>query len=81
MTNPLANEFEYYLANQDEIVAEYEGKFVVIKNQKIIGAYDNELEAISETRKEHEPGTFLVQLVGPGDAEYTQTFHSRVAFT
>jgi hypothetical protein len=80
MTSPLKKEFEYYIAHQDEIVKGYNGKFVVIKNCEIIGAYDNELEAVRETLKTHTPGTFLVQHVSPGETEYTQTFHSRVAF-
>lgn len=37
--------------------------------------------AVSETKKAHELGTFLVQKVAPGTEAYTQTFHSRVAFT
>lgn len=78
--NPLAAEFRYYLANQDEIVKKYNGKFVVIKNGSIIGAYNNEIQAVEETKKSHELGTFLVQHVTPGKDEYTEVFHSRVAF-
>ena len=80
MPNPLIQEFEFYLANQDRIVSEYNGKFVVIKNKEVIGAFDNELVAIAETQKSHELGTFLVQKVGPGNIGHTQTFHSRVVF-
>jgi hypothetical protein len=79
-TSPLTKDFKYYLANQDKLVLEYSGKFIVIKNCEVIGDYDDELEAIRETKKNHEPGTFLVQQVLPGEAAYTQTFHSRVAF-
>jgi hypothetical protein len=79
-TQPLKREFEYYLAHQGEMVAQYDGKVIVLKNQAVLGVYDNELAAIEETRKHHELGTFLVQKVGPGNAAYTQTFHSRVAF-
>ncbi|MGH7703100.1 MAG: DUF5678 domain-containing protein [Gemmatimonadales bacterium] len=80
MDSPLKREFEYYLAHQDELVKEYNGKFVVIKNQGVIGAYGDQLTAISETTKHHEMGTFLVQKVEPGSGAYTQTFHSRVDF-
>ena len=76
----LKAEFDYYLAHQSDLVALYNGKFIVIKNGEVIGAYDDDLTAINETQKEHRLGTFLVQKVEPGDAAYTQTFHSRVAF-
>ena len=78
MSIPLEKEFQYYLDNQDELVKKYNGKFVVIKDCAVLGAYDDELEAIKETSKEHELGTFLVQKCEPGSESYTQTFHARV---
>ncbi len=80
MSKGLKKEFEYYLAHQDELVEKYNGRFVVIKDEAIIGVYDSELEAIDTMAKEHEVGTFLVQKCEPGSDSYTQTFHSRVAF-
>jgi uncharacterized protein DUF5678 len=80
MPSPLQQEFEYFLAHKTELLAQYNGKFVVIKDKKVIGAYDDELKAIAETQKTHELGTFLVQMVVPGDAGTSQTFHSRVSF-
>lgn len=81
MKSPLKKEFDYYLANQAELVKQYNGKYVVIKAQTVLGAYDTQIAAITETQKKHELGTFLVQKVEPGTAAYTQTFHSRVAFS
>jgi hypothetical protein len=78
MVSPLEKEFQYYIENQDELVEQYHGKVIVIKNREVIGAYDSELEAIKETAKEHELGTFLIQKCEPGSDSYTQTFHSRV---
>lgn len=66
--------------NQKDFVRKYEGKHIVIKDMDVLGAYDSEMAAISETCKKHELGTFLVQFVEPGQESYTQTFHSRVAF-
>lgn len=76
----LKAEFQYYLDHQDELVRQYEGKFVVIKGGNVLGAYDDELTAVTETTKSEEIGTFLVQKVSRGTTDYTQTFHSRVAF-
>jgi len=82
MTNfmTLEQEFKFYLQNQDALVREHDGKFIVIKDCKVIGVYDTEMQAITETSKTHEPGTFLVQKCEPGSEGYTQTFHSRVTF-
>lgn len=79
-SSPLKKEFDYYLAHQAELVKEHNGKFVVIKNAKVIGVFPDQATAVSETAKSHELGTFLVQKVEPGDSAYTQTFHSRVVF-
>src|ERR1035441_836864 len=80
MASPLEKEFEYYIGHQDELVAQYGGRFVVIKDEKVIGSYDSELEAIAETVKKHALGTFLVQKCEAGSSGYTQNYHSRVAF-
>jgi hypothetical protein len=80
MTSPLEKEFQYFLEHQDELVQKYRRKFVVIKNERVINAFDSELEAVQETAKNHELGTFLVQRCEPGSDSYTQSFHSRVAF-
>lgn len=77
-TLPLEAEFRFYLAHQRELVKRHAGKVVVIKNDSVIGVFDSEAEAVHETSKRHELGTFLVQLCEPGEQAYTRTFHSRV---
>ena len=77
----LRKDFEYYLANQAQLVASYNGKYIVIRDAKVVGAYDSELAAVTETQKTFPLGSFLVQRVEPGNSSYTQTFHSRVAFS
>lgn len=81
MDSQLKKEFDHYLANQAELVKQYNGKFVVIKDCNVIGAYDSQSVALAETQKIYPIGTFLIQKVEPGTAAYTQTFHSRVAFS
>ena len=80
MAKKLEKEFEYYLDHQDELVKEYNGKYIVIKNNKVIGAFNTEIEAIEKTAEKHKLGTFLVQKCEPGTESYTQTYHSRVMF-
>lgn len=81
MSQLLKSEFEYYLGHQAELVDKYKGKYIVIKGGAVIGVYDDQASAIIETQKVHKLGTFLVQRVEPGSDSYTQTFHSRVAFS
>ena len=80
MIEQLKNEFIYYLAHQDELVKLYKGNFIVIKNNKVIGVYGSELEAITETAKNNKVGTFLVQKCEPDAASQYQVYHSRVSF-
>ena len=81
MGTALMDEFEFYLANQDDVVQRYNGKIIALKDRQLLGAYDSELEAITELQKTHELGTFLIQRVSPGNEAYTATFHSRVRFS
>jgi len=81
MENILRKEFEFYLAHQDDFVQKFNGRVIVIKDGQLLGDYENELQAVTETQKVHKIGTFLVQPVSPGKGAYAQTFHSRVAFS
>lgn len=74
----LEQEFKYYLDNQTELVEKYNNKFIAIKNQKVIGAYNSHGEALEQTSKAEKIGTFIIQHCIPGTEGYTQTFHSRV---
>lgn len=76
----LKEEFEYYLAHQEELVKQYRGKFLVIKNKQIIGVYGSELEAYTNTLRSEDAGTFLIQECQAGSENYTQTFRTRVIF-
>ena len=78
MAATLAAEFEFYLEHQDELVDEYDGRFVVIKANVVLGDFDDELAALTATEKDHSPGSFLIQKVSRGDDDFTQIFHSRV---
>ena len=73
----LKDEFLYYLSHWHELCEKHDGKFIVIKDQNVIGVYDDEMEAIEKTALDHELGTFLVQELRDPD-ELKRTFHSRV---
>lgn len=76
----LEKEFQYYLDNQEGLLKKYQNRYLVIKNREVIGDYSNKIKALTETRKKHEVGTFLIQKCTPGTGDYTETYHSRVVF-
>ena len=57
----LDQEFQYFKDHQDELVAQYNGKFIAIAGTDVLGAFDTELDAYWAMKKEHEVGTFLIQ--------------------
>jgi hypothetical protein len=76
----LKKEYEYYLAHKEELDRQYSGKAIVIKGNVVIGVYSSRVEAFQDAQREHEPGTFLIQICGP-EGERPVVFHSRVAFS
>ncbi len=73
----LRQEFEYFLANKGDLIEKYGGKFIVLKDNEIIGVFEDRLVAIKKTKETHPLGTFLVQHVSSSDEQ--AHFHSRVA--
>lgn len=69
-------EFKYFIANQEDLVRKHRGKFLVIKGEQIVGVYPSALEAYLSAQKDHEPGTFMIQLCEPGPQAYTVTIAS-----
>ena len=57
----LEKEFNYYLENRARLIKEHGSKYVVIKADKVVGSYKTQGEALEETLKDHELGTFLMR--------------------
>ena len=77
----LEKEFDFFVNNQKKLAKEYRGKYIAIKDNKVLGAFDSLPEAVRETSKHEEVGTFLIQKCGASEKAYTQTYHSRATFT
>ena len=73
---PLEKEFNYYLENRTRLIREYGSKYVVIKADRVIGSYKTQDEALEETLKDHELGTFLMR---PADSSIEPMIFHRVA--
>lgn len=76
----LETDFQFFRDNQESLVKEHLGKYLVIKDSNVVGAYNSAAEAYQEASSKFEPGSFLIQLCIPGEEAYTQIFHSRVVF-
>lgn len=73
--------YSYFMEHLEEIASKYSGRFVVIKNNEVVGDYPTELEAYSDSVKKYPLGEFLIQECKSADKDsYTQTFRSRVRF-
>lgn len=74
----LEKEFKYYLDHQEDLIKKYKGRYIVIRNDEVIGDYSTESDAYEQSKKKYKVGSFLIQLCSPGKSDYTSTFHSRV---
>ncbi len=72
----LDKEFNFYNKNQKGFLAKYNNKVLVIKDENIVGIYDDEATAYKESISRYKLGTFLIQRCIP-EKETHQTFHSR----
>lgn len=75
----LEKEYEFFQEQLDDLAKEHKNEYVVIKDTRILGFYTNEIEAISETSKTEEIGTFIVQSCNPED-QVIDFYTNRVTF-
>lgn len=80
MTTDLDKEFQYFLAHRKELLQDYIGKFLIIKDQTVQGAYKSEIQAIQAAMRKFELGTFIVQQCAESRDSYTRMFRSRAIF-
>lgn len=69
-------ELAYFIAHQAELVAEHRGKVLVIRGERIEGAYPSALHAYLAAQERFPPGTFMVQPCEPGPGAYTVMINS-----
>ena len=53
--------YEYFKSNIQELLSKYNGRYIVIKDESVIGNYDSFETAYIETCKKEEIGTFIIQ--------------------
>jgi hypothetical protein len=72
----LKSNLEWYIANQRDLVTKYNGKVLLIVDQKLIQAFDNMASAYTEAARSYAPGTFTLQPCSPEADSYTVMFYS-----
>jgi hypothetical protein len=63
MEHTLAKELMTYEHNLNALIGAHEGKFVLIHQEKVMGAFDNQMDAIAWGYKELGNVPFLVKQV------------------
>ena len=65
MNTHLHRELAYYLYHQETLAELYEGQFVVIKNDLVLGIYDDAGWACPKTKKLYGGPSYFVKRVTP----------------
>ena len=69
-------ELNYFIAHQDELVAQHRGMVLVLKGQGVVGVYPDLVQAYTQAQKTYALGTFMLQRCEPGKDAYTVTITS-----
>lgn len=63
----LSTEVQFYKQNKPDLLAKFEGRYIVIVGENVVGDYDSYRDAVIVAAKKHKPGTFFVKLVTAED--------------
>jgi hypothetical protein len=74
--SPLKKNLDWYIANQRELSAKYNGKILLIVDQKLVDAFDSMESAYMAAMKTYAPGTFTLQPCSPDSDSYVLMLHS-----
>jgi hypothetical protein len=74
--DPLKKNLDWYITNQQELSAKYNGKVLLIVDQRLIEAFASMENAYQTALKSYAPGTFTLQPCSPDADSYTLTLYS-----
>ncbi len=69
-TGPLAEELRTYLAQRENLLQQFPGKFALVKGNKIVGLYDRKEEAYNTGYEQFHRAAFLVKQVQEQDKTF-----------
>jgi hypothetical protein len=73
--------YRWFKEHLCHLVKKYSDKFIVVKDQKVIGAYDTFAAAFEETKFKEKPGEYIIQLCSMDESKTTAKFYSQVTFS
>lgn len=76
----LDKEFNFFMEHKQELASKYDGKYIVIVGDCIVGVYDTNEDAYEESLKNYKLGEFFIQECSSDASSYTMVFHSRVIY-
>ena len=65
------DDFKWFVSHYNTLFQKYGHKFLVIRNQVVLGVYDNHSLALHETLKNRKIGTFIIQECNGSESGYT----------
>lgn len=69
------NDFDWCVEHMPELYERYGNTYVVVSDKTILGVYNSFGVAVESTAG-YEPGSFIVQKVGPDESAYTAYIQS-----
>ena len=54
--------YDWFKENLKELIKDYDDKYIVIKDKKILSSYDSYAQAYHDTITKEKIGTFIIQL-------------------
>lgn len=72
----LKKNLDWYIANQKVLAAQYNGKILLIVDQRLIKAFDDMGSAYTEAAKTYAAGTYTLQPCSPDSDSYTLVLSS-----
>ncbi len=58
---PNFKEYLWFKEHEEELMQRFYGRYIVIKEEEVIGDYGSWRLARQQTVKDHKPGTFIIQ--------------------
>ena len=66
-----SSDFDYFVRNYQSLFKRYGHKFLAIKNQMVLGAFDSVTDAINELSGTYDLGTYIIQECTGDTSAYT----------
>jgi hypothetical protein len=66
-------ELQFFVANQDTLVKQYQGKVLVLRGHEVVAAHETLLEAYLDAQRRFEAGSFMLQPCEAGPDAFTVT--------